>query len=288
MDQRNYGCKSRRCGFTLIELLVVIAVIAILAALLFPVFSAARRKSHQAACMSNLRQIALGFQMYKQDYDSYYPYWDWNLSSNQGTRSPNHLESLWINAVYPYVKNAGVFACPSAIDRHTLRQNLVWSWTDAQHFDSAGIADGIKDAPVNYGMSEMLSTGEACDSISNCSEGGIDRPSQSLLVADCLQGLTNHLDGRPNRNNPNDPRHNYIISRVAFANGPYDCYQPAVVATCGAAATGSIADFGTNIATFDTQTRHQVGSVVCFTDGHTKWLPAHAITYDLFAGDAAP
>ncbi|MFQ6098945.1 MAG: DUF1559 domain-containing protein, partial [Armatimonadota bacterium] len=67
--------RHRTVGFTLIELLVVIAIIAILAAILFPVFSRAREKARQASCQSNLKQLALGFLMYAQDYDEkFYSY----------------------------------------------------------------------------------------------------------------------------------------------------------------------------------------------------------------------
>ena len=72
-----FRAHSRR-GFTLIELLVVIAIIAILAAILFPVFSRARAKARQAACLSNMKQIALASQMYATDYDEMVPlYWTW-------------------------------------------------------------------------------------------------------------------------------------------------------------------------------------------------------------------
>ncbi len=103
---RNLPVHSRLCkrGFTLIELLVVIAIIALLAAILFPVFARARENARRASCQSNLKQIALGWLMYAQDYDgrlSYYPY--------DADPSPNVM-----GKVLPYVKNTQVFRCPSS------------------------------------------------------------------------------------------------------------------------------------------------------------------------------
>jgi prepilin-type N-terminal cleavage/methylation domain-containing protein/prepilin-type processing-associated H-X9-DG protein len=97
--------KPRRCGFTLIELLVVIAIIAILAAILFPVFAKAREKARQTACLSNLKQLGLGVMQYVQDYDETFPYS--RYYDSQGNMVP------WPVAIYPYVKSAGVFKCPS-------------------------------------------------------------------------------------------------------------------------------------------------------------------------------
>src|SRR5215207_2591903 len=74
-----FAARSARRGFTLIELLVVIAIIAILAAILFPVFAQAREKARSASCLSNIKQLGLTLQMYAQDYDEIYPgYWQWS------------------------------------------------------------------------------------------------------------------------------------------------------------------------------------------------------------------
>jgi prepilin-type N-terminal cleavage/methylation domain-containing protein len=85
-------------GFTLIELLVVIAIIAILAAILFPVFAQARAKARQAACLNNVKQIALGISMYRQDWDGFGPFVGWpparNWSYGAGNHSPNHHYEL--------------------------------------------------------------------------------------------------------------------------------------------------------------------------------------------------
>jgi prepilin-type N-terminal cleavage/methylation domain-containing protein len=98
----------RRSAFTLIELLVVIAIIAILAAILFPVFAKAREKARQAACMSNTKQIGLGLMMYVQDYDEILP-----PRYQRNPTAPAPMQSAWRVLIYPYVKNDGVFKCPS-------------------------------------------------------------------------------------------------------------------------------------------------------------------------------
>ncbi|MBD3292375.1 MAG: prepilin-type N-terminal cleavage/methylation domain-containing protein [Armatimonadia bacterium] len=89
-------------GFTLIELLVVIAIIAILAAILFPVFARAREKARQTSCLSNLKQIALGALMYAQDYDE--------RTLKNGDWDGTHY---WQLTIEPYTKNEQIFACPS-------------------------------------------------------------------------------------------------------------------------------------------------------------------------------
>ena len=94
----------RKAGFTLIELLVVIAIIAILAAILFPVFAKAREKARQSSCLSNVKQIMLGALQYAQDYDEI-------LCIAQPYAGPP-VEYFW-NTLQPYVKNSQIFTCPS-------------------------------------------------------------------------------------------------------------------------------------------------------------------------------
>ncbi|MEJ5253416.1 MAG: DUF1559 domain-containing protein [Chthonomonadetes bacterium] len=122
-----------RRAFTLIELLVVIAIIAILAAILFPVFSQAREKARQTSCLSNTKQLGLGFLMYTQDYDELFPLaggyaagvgWLWNFwhavpEDWRGDICPpdnfrcGSYRSFWANSIAPYLKNQGIWACPS-------------------------------------------------------------------------------------------------------------------------------------------------------------------------------
>jgi len=120
--------KTTRSGFTLIELLVVIAIIAILAAILFPVFAHAREKAKQASCASNEHQLGLAILQYVQDYDDKFP--ESNLTNAIGYSSPNPQQSNvymvvewgqanpwgWAGEIYSYVKSTGVYACPDDTD----------------------------------------------------------------------------------------------------------------------------------------------------------------------------
>ena len=102
-----------RRGFTLIELLVVIAIIAILAAILFPVFARAREKARAISCLSNLKQIGLGIEMYTQDYDEQLVpcnSWEWGINPRTATGV------CWHQLIYPYIKNWQVYVCPSKPD----------------------------------------------------------------------------------------------------------------------------------------------------------------------------
>ena len=101
-----------RKGFTLIELLVVIAIIAILAAILFPIFARAREKAMQASCLSNVKQLTLSIIMYMNDYDQIPPYrqfiyYDSSWSTVLGAYN-------WTYMLQPYVKNMDIFVCPIA------------------------------------------------------------------------------------------------------------------------------------------------------------------------------
>src|SRR2546429_6022121 len=102
------SARSAGRGFTLIELLVVIAIIAILAAILFPVFAQAREKARQTACLSNVKQIGTALNMYSQDYDEQFP------SGRYDPSNPNGADygKGWAGQVYPEIKNTQIFRCP--------------------------------------------------------------------------------------------------------------------------------------------------------------------------------
>src|SRR5579871_6638620 len=123
----------KRRGFTLIELLVVIAIIAILAAILFPVFAQAREKARQATCLSNLKQLGLAFLMYASDYDGNFPAPITNYGASHGAipptwvvgdpSAPSSAPFVDKGGIYPYVKERGnggtsnVFSCADAVGK---------------------------------------------------------------------------------------------------------------------------------------------------------------------------
>src|ERR1700753_1400447 len=101
-----FSSKRQSHGFTLIELLVVIAIIAILAAILFPVFAQAREKARAISCLSNGKQLALSFMQYSQDFDEKFPNGiNWYFPGGNG----------WASQLYPYTKSNNVYKCPDDI-----------------------------------------------------------------------------------------------------------------------------------------------------------------------------
>ncbi|MHB8993994.1 MAG: type II secretion system protein [Armatimonadota bacterium] len=106
-------------GFTLIELLVVIAIIAILAAILFPVFAKAREKARQSSCLSNVKQLGLAFLQYVEDYDETTPFCTYPTTG---------VNCRWYYSMQPYMKNTAILVCPSAKNEFGYSQGYAWGY----------------------------------------------------------------------------------------------------------------------------------------------------------------
>jgi prepilin-type N-terminal cleavage/methylation domain-containing protein len=238
-----------RVGFTLIELLVVIAVIAILAAILFPVFSQAREKARQTQCLSNMRNVGLGLMQYVQDYDETYPF----LASCAAPHAPFRANITTPQGqVHPYVRNVHVWVCPSGISpypplRRVLNPNApfaylccdLWGW--AFPLDFLGIQ-------ITIGSNEALMLNLACDwSRKPFKVAQIPAPAETDAFVD---SPINTACGGTRGIWSN-------VCRAGCAPDKKDRRNPRNV-------------------------RHLGGSILTFTDGHAKWL-----TWSKLAADCA-
>lgn len=170
--------KRHRNAFTLIELLVVIAIIAILAAILFPVFAQAREKARQTACLSNMKQMGLALMMYIQDYDG-------TMCINEGTlydKNPQGLWASWNDLILPYMKNQDLWWCPSLTRPHPGT-----SWDSLLGGD-----EEFADWTIHYGINAWGATGYF-DYNNNTTftlrnQDGIDNPAKRAYLMDTLLG----------------------------------------------------------------------------------------------------
>ena len=182
----------RRTGFTLIELLVVIAIIAILAAILFPVFAKAREKARQASCLSNVKQLTLGFMMYAQDYDEYI--------RTAYLPHPEYRYWGWYNGLEPYVGNLNIYQCPSE------------SWDMGGYW----VNSPTETLMLSYGMNyEYLGYAAAMYTLAQ-----VKRPAECILIGDSGPHLNTARTGALNS-------HTQYITNAApeapseFPNSPF-------------------------------------------------------------------
>jgi prepilin-type N-terminal cleavage/methylation domain-containing protein/prepilin-type processing-associated H-X9-DG protein len=234
----------RSRGFTLIELLVVIAIIAILAAILFPVFARAREKARQTSCLSNVKQLSLAVLQYAQDYDE---------------RLPNHcgwggIGVCWAWSIYPYIKNMQVYACPD------YDHCGCWTMGAGETSDPPNNPPEPVIIPRSYGWNLTYEgpTGTL---------GGIQYAAQVIMLGDSRCG-----------NWPDEG-----CTWVAYAQGwiapGHSCigfkdgkFPPGATPQSCARRYASLSD------------RHNEGPNLAFWDGHAKWMKAAAIEPAFISG----
>jgi len=227
---------NRRTGFTLIELLVVIAIIAILAAILFPVFAQAREKARTISCLSNTKQIGLACMMYVQDYDETFfsnP-WPGDCADDgywAGAQAGQPQES-WAVDIYPYVKNSQLFKCPSFTGATYIASYALWTCgqaTGAGGFNGGNTSTWIIPE-VDYGINEWI-----------------------LYAPQALASFGEPSDTGVGEDNP------YIY------DGPSVCVNSKLYFI------NTIDAFGGAIDYWGNSIRHTGGINHFYVDGHSKW-----------------
>ena len=262
MPRRNAGNKP---GFTLIELLVVIAIIAILAAILFPVFAQAREKARQTSCLSNTKQLTLGLLMYVQDYDETWPRNDDCI--NNGTVAPtgapataigcngpgygdrvNHYK--WWYWTYPYTKNTQIMFCPS---RTGLLDPTNWN----QNGEIFGAGYGLNLALTGAQNTYNVNPPQFRNSWTGGTLAGVNAPAEAMLLMETYYPAVG----------------SYLVSQ---GSGIYTAYPLAT------------REYWQNLmkpaGVINKQFMpHSNGANVAYTDGHSKWN-----NVDSFLGKCPP
>jgi prepilin-type N-terminal cleavage/methylation domain-containing protein/prepilin-type processing-associated H-X9-DG protein len=201
--------KSARRAFTLIELLVVIAIIAILAAILFPVFARAREAARKTSCLSNTNQIMKGVLMYAQDYDERYPMvrGGGSMGPTVSTNCGTGASGTWRSAIGPYTKNVGMFRCPSNQTGISGEDNLpahyAWATTNG---NVPGTEDGFSwGCGGSNAMASVQFPAETVGTVEWLNNGNPDACSGCTGSTFCHSGTVNYglLDGHTKAYKPN-------------------------------------------------------------------------------------
>ena len=267
----------KRKAFTLIELLVVIAIIAILAAILFPVFGRARENARRTSCLSNMKQIGLGIEQYKQDYDSMYPmaYFYVNGSSSGG----GYVQ--WTGSVQPYVKSEQLFVCPSDANGGIAPTNCTKPACIAsgQTFQTSGI-DDVQVPRLSYIANEVLMPRKktAAIPLNVVNEAALEESASVIMVSEMASNAAN-LNGTSTLGGSAVKSHR-PISALKEDGGEYDSEDNtgAITAVTYEEAIDAMDSPGVGKPhiMYGSYKRHLDGGNYLFADGHAKWLKLSA------------
>ena len=234
-----------RKGFTLIELLVVVAIIAILAAILFPVFAQARDKARMTTCISNMRQMGSAFMMYTQDYDETFP--------KGYHRVPDGSDYPWYLEVAPYTRNVSIFRCPS--DRNPMMIGQFLTGAYRKTIEDFGVS-----IIANYDVMPPTD-------LQSVTVAQVPAPAQLISLVDmrdigAWKGWTGYWGVMPWHQA--SPKGKY---GTEYLTGD-EVMKDLLAAEAGNAATGQGQKFGPRVGTL----RHNGGENYIFADGHAHHM----------------